>query len=122
MAITLVAAVTIVFVYLDQSFKNVDSPIISISAKENPYVTEYSLPSDSAPNGLVVDKAGLVWVASKNATLYSVDPISGQVKHYEIKSTSSGNMGPNSTTVWTIVQDTDGKIWLSPFGTMSIWR
>ncbi len=122
MAIALVATATIVFVYLDQSFKNVELPINSVSEKKDPYVTEYSLPPDSAPNGLVVDKAGLVWVASKNATLYSIDPISGQVKPYEMKSTSSGNMGLNSTTVWAIVQDHDDKIWLSPLGTTSIWR
>jgi streptogramin lyase len=122
MAIMLVALTTIVFVYLDQSFKNVELPINSLSGKENPYVTEYSLPSGSAPNGLVVDNAGLVWVASKNATLYSVDPISGQIKYYEMKNTHSGSVGLNTTTVWAIVQDTDGKIWLSPLGTASIWR
>ncbi|HET7336922.1 MAG TPA: hypothetical protein VFJ23_03415, partial [Candidatus Nitrosotalea sp.] len=122
MAIILVAVTTIVFVYLDQSFNNVELPMHSVSEKENPYVTEYSLPPDSAPNGLVVDNTGLVWVASKNATLYSVNPISGQVKNYAMKNTSSGNLGPNSTTVWAIVQDHDDKIWLSPLGTMSIWR
>ncbi|MGI0017180.1 MAG: hypothetical protein ACREA1_00560, partial [Nitrosotalea sp.] len=55
------------------------------SGNENPYVKEYSLPADSAPNGLVVDGSGLVWVSSKHATLYSVDPINGNVKNYEIK-------------------------------------
>ena len=122
MAIALVAVTVIVFVYLDQSFKNMELPVNPVSGKENPYVTEYSLPPNSAPNGLVVDNAGLVWVASKNATLYSVNPITGQVKNYEIKNTSSGNLGLNSTTVWAIVQDGDGKIWLSPLGTTSIWR
>lgn len=122
MAIALVAVTVIVFVYLDQSFKNLELPVNPVSGKENPYVTEYSLPPDSAPNGLVVDNAGPVWVASKNATLYSVNPISGQVKNYEMKNTSSGNMGLNFTTVWAIVQDSDGKIWLSPLGTTSIWR
>ena len=122
MAIALIVATTIVFVYLDQSFKNVELPLNSVPQKENPYVTEYSLPPNSGPNGLVVDNTGLVWVASKNATLYSVNPISGQVKNYEMKTKYSSNVSLNSTTVWAIVQDSDGKIWLSPLGTMSIWR
>ena len=92
MVIVLVAAATIVFVYLDQSFKNGELSLNQISGKENPYVTEYLLPPNSAPNGLVVDNDGLVWVTSKNATLYSVNPISGQVKNYEMKNTSSGNL------------------------------
>src|SRR5574340_229819 len=122
MTIVLVAAATIVFVYIDQSFKNEELSLNKMSGKENPYVTEYSLPPDSAPNGLVVGNTGLGWVASKNAILYSVNPVSGQVKNYAMKNTSSGNQGLNSTTVWAIVQDHDGKIWLSPLGTTSIWR
>lgn len=122
MMIVLVAAAAIVFVYIDQSFKNEELSLNQISGKENPYVKEYSLPSDSAPNGLVVGNTGLVWVTSKNATLYSVNPISGQVKNYEMKNKSSGNVDLNYTTIWAIVQDRDGKIWLSPLGTTSIWR
>ena len=90
-----VVAVT-VFVYLDQSFRNGELSLNIIPVKENPYVKEYALPHDSAPNGLVVDNAGLVWVTSKNSTLYSVDPTSGQVKNYAIKMASSGNVGTNS--------------------------
>ena len=81
MTIALVAAAAIIFVYLDQSFKNGELSLNQISGKANSYVTEYSLPPNSAPNGLVVGNTGLVWVTSKNATLYSVNPISGQVKN-----------------------------------------
>lgn len=88
------------------------------------YVKEYSLPSDSAPNGLIVDKSGLVWTPSKNGTLYSIDPRNGQMKNYEIKDGISPykNPGVNSAMVWAIVQDDDGKIWFSSLGTTSIWR
>jgi streptogramin lyase len=122
--IALVAMAAILLVYLGQSFRNTDLSTSMMPAKENPYVKEYLLPSDSAPNGLVVDNTGLVWVSSKNATLYSVDPASGQIKHYEIKNptTSHGNTGANSTMVWAILQDGNGKIWLSALGTSSIWR
>ncbi|HJW20369.1 MAG TPA: two-component regulator propeller domain-containing protein [Candidatus Nitrosotalea sp.] len=93
-------------------------------SRNDSYVKEYSLPSSSAPNGLVVDKSGLVWVTSKNATLYSVDPKSGQVKNYEIKDGKIlyENPGVHSVMVWAIVQDSDGKIWFSPLGTTSIWK
>ncbi|MHB8603393.1 MAG: Vgb family protein [Nitrosotalea sp.] len=122
LVIAIVAVAAIVFVYLDQSFQNRELSLNTVSGKENPYVTEYSLLPDSAPNGLVVDKTGLVWVASQNSTLYSVDPTNGQVKHYVIKTISSRNVGVNSTMVWAILQDSDGKIWLSSLGTTSIWR
>jgi streptogramin lyase len=120
--IGIVAIAVILSVYIDQSFQKQELSMNTISGKEDPYVKEYSMPAGSAPDGLVVDNAGLVWVASKNATLYSVYPSSGQVKNYEIKSGAIlGNAG-NSTMVWAIVQDSDGKIWLASLGTTSIWR
>ena len=111
-------------VYVAQSFKNEGVSQNVLSEKKNPYVTEYSLPPGSAPNGLVVGKMGVVWVTSGNATLYSVDPSSGQVKKYPIKSDTIPyeNVGVNSTMVWAIVQDDVGNIWFSPLGTKYIWR
>lgn len=113
----------ILFAYLVQSFRNEVSPLTVVS-KHDPYVMEYSLPPNSAPNGLVVDKSGLVWVTSKNATLYSVNPQSGQVKSYEIKGgeTPYENPGVNSVMVWAIVEADNGKIWFSHLGATSIWR
>lgn len=122
--VVIFVAAIIVLVYIDQSFRNGELSLNMTSGKENQYVKEYSLPADSAPNGLVVDDAGLVWVSSKHATLYSVDPTNGMVKNYEIKNGAASleNASVNSTTVWAIVQDNDGKIWLASLGTTSIWR
>ncbi|MDE1831087.1 Vgb family protein [Candidatus Nitrosotalea okcheonensis] len=123
LAVTIVAMMIILFVYLDQNFRDKVLPS-NVVSRNDPFVKEYSLPPGSAPNGLVVDKSGLVWVTSKNATLYSVDPRSGQVNRYEIKSGTASyeNPGTTSAMVWAIVQGGDGKIWFSPLGTKTIWR
>lgn len=115
--------VILVSVYIDQSFSKV-GPQNVLPEKKSPYVKEYSLPFGSAPNGLVVDKTGLVWVTAQNATLYSIAPSSGQVGKYLIKSgtTPYENARVNSTMVWAIVQDDIGNIWFSPLGTKTIWR
>ena len=124
--IVLVAVIVmaiVVSVYFDQSFSKVEPENI-LTEKKNPYVKEYSLPFGSAPNGLVVDKTGLVWVTAQNATLYSIDPSSGQVEKYLIKSGTVpyAHAGVNSTMVWAIVQDNIGNIWFSPLGSKTIWR
>jgi len=123
MTTTIIVAAILVFVYIDQSFSKVE-PHSVIPAKKSPYVKEYSMPLGSAPNGLVADKTGLVWVTAQNATLYSVDSSSGQVEKYLIKSgiTPYANARVNSTTVWAIVQDDMENIWFSPLGTKTIWR
>jgi virginiamycin B lyase len=103
----------------NESFVGITSPI------QDPYVQEFSLPAGSAPNGLIVDKQGIVWVTSSGFNaLYRFDPKSGQLQNYEIKSdNSSSNVShQNSTMVWTILQDKDNFIWFSPIGTQSIWR
>ncbi|MGI0066025.1 MAG: virginiamycin B lyase family protein [Nitrosotalea sp.] len=123
LVITIVVIAIILFAYLDQSFKSAVLPLTAVS-RNDPYVTEYSLPSGSAPNGLVVDKSGLVWITSQNATLYSIDPENGQVKNYEIKGGMTSYEKPhvNSSMVWAIVQGGDGNIWFSPLGTTSVWQ
>ena len=122
--LAIIVVTILVSVYVDQNFRNEGLPQNILSEKKNLYVKEYSLPFGSAPNGLVVGKAGLVWVTSQNATLYSVNPSSGQVKNYQIKggTTPYENVGVNSAMVWAIVQDDVGNIWFSPLGTKSIWR
>ena len=90
---------------------------------QNPYVQEFPLPAGSAPNGLLVDKQGIVWVTSTRLnTLYSFDPKSGQLQNYKIENGSSYITSPNSTMVWTVLQDNNNFIWFSPIGTKSIWR
>ena len=98
---------------------------IGVTSSQNPYVQEFSLPTGSAPNGLIVDNNGTVWVTSSSLnTLYSFDPESQKFQNYVIKTdnSSSAVSGRNSTMVWTILQDKDGFIWFSPLGTKSIWR
>lgn len=123
MIIAIIVAAILVFVYLDPSFSKIELQNV-IPEKKSPYVKEYSLPLGSAPNGLVEDKTGLVWVTAQNATLYSVDPSSGQVEKYLVKSgaTPYANARVNSTMVWAIAQDDVGNIWFSPLGTKTIWR
>ena len=99
--------------------------LVGVFSSQNPYVQEFSLPAGSAPNGLIVDNNGTVWIASSSFnTLYSFDPVSQQLQNYEIKTdnTSTAISGQNTTMMWTILQDRDGFIWFSPLGTKSIWR
>lgn len=89
----------------------------------NPYVKEYSLPDGSGPNALLVDDNGMVWIStSKPNLLLSFDPKSQKTNTYEIKDTALQKtpLG-NSTMVWSMVQDSDGVIWISQSGTDSIW-
>ncbi|SHO45976.1 exported hypothetical protein [Nitrosotalea sinensis] len=95
---------------------------VFVSVNKNPYVTEYSLPQDSAPNGLVVAQNGIVWVAAKNATLYSINPSNGVVSSHQIRSDviPYENARVNATMVWTMLEY-DGKIWFSPYGGEALW-
>ncbi len=93
-------------------------------ASKNPYLEEYSLPDNTGPNGLVVDKQGTVWVTpSKSNLLYSLDS-SGALEKYEIRDHSHQFLRPgqNTSMVWTMVQDNSGMIWFSALGSGTIWR
>lgn len=92
-------------------------------ANQNPYLTEFSLPEGSGPNGLVVDKAGTVFItSSKSGILYSFDR-SGRLGHYDIKDggTQYFKPGQNTSMVWTAVRGNDGKIWFSSLGSGILW-
>lgn len=92
-------------------------------ANQNPYLTEFSLPDGTGPNGLVVDKSGTVFVtSSKSDMLYSFDK-GGNLNHYEIKDGGIPYFKPgqNTSMVWTAVRGTDGNIWFSPLGTRTLW-
>ncbi|MGI0047242.1 MAG: hypothetical protein ACREBB_08650 [Nitrosotalea sp.] len=100
--------------------------ILSPTPSQNPYLQEYSLPADIAPNGLIVDKQGTVWITSTQSDiLYSFDQKSGQLESHDIKynNLEYSNPGQNRTTMtWTVIQDKDGLLWFSPLGTQTIWR
>lgn len=96
----------------------------SVNKSQNPYLTEFSLPSGSAPNGLVVDRAGTVWVASsKSQVLYSFEPVEEKLGSYMIEENGQRpSVAQNTTMVWSVVQSKDGTIWFSPLGSGVIWR
>jgi len=90
----------------------------------NPYIKEYSLPDGTWPNGILVDKNGIVWIAgSKINSLFRFDPKQEKIESYPIEDDNSQyNKTGSSFMVWTILQDNDGFIWLSQLGTKSIWK
>ena len=89
-----------------------------------PYVKEYSLPEGSKPNALLVDNHDNVWITTSDSkNLLSLDPESGAITNFGIRDNSQPEtVRGNSTMVWTMVQDHDGKIWFSGLGTQSIWQ
>ncbi|MDE1765204.1 MAG: hypothetical protein KGI27_02900 [Thaumarchaeota archaeon] len=124
-AAIMLAVLVLSWVLIQKSSVEPRTQDILTASSQNPYLQEYSLPDGTAPNGLVVDKNGTVWVtSSKSDLLYNFDQKSGQLKSYEIKDNNLqfGNPGQNTTMVWTVVQDKDGLIWFSPLGTKSIWN
>ena len=90
----------------------------------NPYVREYSLPVGAWPNGILVDKNGIIWIAgSKTDSLFRIDINQGKISSYPIRDENSQIYQTNSSfMVWTILQNNDGLIWFSQLGTKSIWK
>ncbi|MHB8602551.1 MAG: Vgb family protein [Nitrosotalea sp.] len=82
------------------------------------YVTTYSLPNDTGPNGILVDSNGLVWTSgSFSHVLFRLDPNDGNLTGYAIPIEKHG-----STMVWSMVEDKDRNIWFSQFGLKPLWR
>jgi len=106
--------------------KNSESTLISDEKNKNanPYVKEYSLPHGTWPNGILVDKNGIVWTAgSKINSLFRLDPKQEKIESYPIREAESEkNETSGSLMVWTMVQDNNGFIWFSQLGTKSIWK
>ncbi|MGI0022357.1 MAG: hypothetical protein ACRD9Q_05795 [Nitrososphaeraceae archaeon] len=97
----------------------------SITHMDSPYVKEYSLPNGTWPNGILVDRNGMIWTAgSRSHILLSFDPEDGQIKSvYPIKDESSSDvMKGGSLMVWSMIEDNDGFIWFSQFGPDRLWR
>ncbi len=124
--IIVVATITIITVsstsnISKSSENNSEKPLMP--NENNPYVKEYSLPAGTLPNGILVDKSGVVWIAgSKINSLLKLDPDNGKISSYPIEDGSSQNNVTGSLMVWTMSQDNDGLIWFSQLGTGSIWR
>jgi virginiamycin B lyase len=90
------------------------------STSSNPYVKEFSLPEDTWPNGIRVDREGTVWtVGARTQSLIALDPVAYEAKSYRIPEESGGSrfaMG------WDIAEDRDGSILFSGSGRSPIWR
>lgn len=118
-AVAVIAAMLFVLVF---PWQGSDSTKTLVNTES--YVKEYSLPDGTKPNALLVDKSGIVWIATSDPkNLLSLDPQSGVITNFAIKDNSQPDTRRgNSTMVWTMVQDHDGNIWFSELGTRSIWQ
>lgn len=99
--------------------KNNTKTMHDIKKSKFSYIKEYDLPNGSAPNGIVVDRDGFVWVVGSNSRLYKFDPVQSKIdsvyvigNDYEAKSTHMG---------WAIVEDNDGFVWFSQSGSKPLW-
>jgi streptogramin lyase len=116
-----IATIAVFLISLGNLWQNTDSKNI-INTLE-PYVKEYSLQGGSKPNALLVDTKGLVWITTSDPkSLLSLDPKNGIINNLRIGNSSNPEaIKENSTMVWTMVQDRDGKIWFASLGTEEIW-
>lgn len=101
-----------------------NKPAGSVTTIDSPYVIEYQLPKETAPNGILVDDNGMVWVAGSNSVLLKLDPNSGTIiSSYPINEENSADVQlQKSLMVWTIIQDNDGLIWFSQMSKDLLWQ
>lgn len=120
---TVSVVIIIGIIYYEQSLETKIS-LPKVITKNDPYLKEYSLPTNSAPNGLVVGKDGIIWIASsRNDTLFSFDPKITQLHSHDIRNGSMlYNVNRSPSMIWTIIEDESGKIWFSQLGPKIIWR
>ena len=82
------------------------------------YVTTYSLPNKTGPNGILADRNGFVWTSgSFSHTLFRLDPKDSNLSSYPIPEEKHSN-----GMVWSMVEDKDGNIWFSQFGSNPLWQ
>lgn len=98
----------------------------SVELFKSPYITEYSLPSGTWPNGILSDGNGTVWIGgSESNTIISFDPKEAKIKssHYIAEKDSAMRESRTShLMIWSIVQDKDGLIWFSQMGPDPLWQ
>lgn len=84
---------------------------------DSPYIKEYNLPSGSGPNGITVDKDGIVWIAAMNSTkLIKFDPKTETFEEFKIPTSATRPM------MWSMLADRDNKIWFTDEKENAIWR
>ena len=91
----------------------------------SPYIREVNLPNSTWPLGITVDHDGIVWIGgTKSNTLLGYDSNSMKMI-YLIPLNSSDSIPQNGTTnqetIWSIVEDKDGLIWISQTGQNPLW-
>ena len=91
----------------------------------SPYVSEVNLPNSTWPLGITVDHDGIVWIGgTKSNTLLGYDPNSMKITHFvtlDAKDPILQNNTENPETIWSIVEDKDGLIWISQTGQNPLW-
>ncbi|MGA9153177.1 MAG: hypothetical protein WBZ36_21575, partial [Candidatus Nitrosopolaris sp.] len=93
---------------------------------DTPYIKEFSLPNGTWPNSILVARNGLIWtVGIKSHTLISFDPKQGRiVSSYPITTNKeeTNQSSKGFEMVWSIVEDSDGSIWIPQGGSDPLWR
>lgn len=88
---------------------------------QNQYIKEYSLPTGTAPNAILADHNGIVWIVGSNSNLIKFDSITEQIESiYKIKEGPEAEKGP--LMAWTILKDSDDFLWFSRLGESNLWR
>lgn len=100
----LAGAAIILYLY---DFEKEDVSRNKVEILTSPYITEFSIPtSSSVPNGIGVDKDGMVWfVENKGNKLAMFDKNSYLLTEYKIL----GDIGE----VWSVDFDKDGNLWFT---------
>jgi streptogramin lyase len=115
----------------DTNVGNESVPLYNSTHIDTPYIKEYSMPNGTWPNGILVDKSGIIWtVGTKSHTLISFDPKQGRViASYTIPQEIQKNATKNNivqsgiSMVWAVVQGKDGSIWFSQSDSPNpLWR
>ncbi len=115
----------------DTNIGNESVPLYNSTHIDTPYIKEYSMPNGTWPNGILVDKNGIVWtVGTKSHTLLSFDPNQGRViAFYPIPQESQKNATRTNSVqngvsmAWALVQDKNGSIWFSQADSPNpLWR
>lgn len=84
---------------------------------DSPYITEYELLKDSAPNGITVDNNGTVWVVASNSSmLMKFDPRNERFTEFKIPTDATLIMA------WGMLADRDNKIWFTDEKNNVIWQ
>lgn len=126
-SVIIVASIFIVFIsgiQLRSVEKNNSDNIIQNTEKLIPYsfIKEYNLANGASPNGILVDRKGLVWIVGSDSHLYKFDPTINKVDSVYTIGNKDETDKKSSLMSWAIVEDNNGLIWFSQLGPKPLWR